>query len=510
MIEIEGPDGVIYEFPEGMPEAEMLAAMEQVYAPQQQPKAENSIAGVAGQFGAGSQSGIAQMLGFPVDAVSGAIGGIGELTGLWGPIENPIGGSASINSALEPFRSGVPEPKTDLERAARRVGEEVGASATGLPLGLATQVGRAAPVATALVEGASGLGSGLGAAAANYVAPDSAVAEIAGQLLGGIPAAMGASRALGLDGVDAVRTGGTIESQKQRAADAYDVVRNDPSLYSVDPLVSDINRVASDQNLNRRLQPVSDNILRAVNEDMGVPRGAMGPGAPMRVEDIENMRRVIGGSVSPTTAQSDQRLAGLMKDEITSYLDSIQSPATEALRTGRDATRRYKAAEALTEARDKAARRAASTGSGGNEINAMRQNLRSILDSPSKRKSFTPDELARIEQIVVGNTEQNLMRRLSRFAPTSGGLASMLGIGGVMVNPVVAGGIIGTTEVAKALGERSTLKSIDSLVSSLLDGRILKPGTTGYSPIAEALLGARIVAGAPEEVMLDPTYLEAR
>lgn len=500
MIEIEGPDGVIYEFPDGMAEAEMLAAMDQVYGNQPQ----NTVSGVAGQFGAGSQEGIAQLLGFPVDAVTGAISGVGELTGLWDPIENPVGGSASISAALSPFRSGIAEPQTDLERASRRIGEEIGSTAAGLPLGLATSAGRAAPVATALIEGASGLGSGLGAAAANYVAPDSAVAEVVGQLLGGIPAAVGASRALGMGGTDAVRTGGTIESQKQRAADAYDLVRADQSVIGAKgatDLELGLIDAAIRADIDPALSPTSYGVERAISDRIN---------PNMTIEDVEKLRRITGRAVPVSASGEDIAASMALKNEITDFLDRINSPATEALREGRDATRRYKAAEALTEASTKAARRAASTGSGGNEINAMRQNLRSILDNPSKRKSFTADELARIEQIVFGNTEQNLMRRLSRFAPSSGGLASMLGIGGTLASAPVALPIIGVTEGAKALGERSTRKSIDSLIRSLLDERIVKPGTTGYSPIAEALLGARIVAQEPEEVMLDPIYLEGR
>lgn len=500
MIEIEGPDGVIYEFPEGMAEAEILSAMEQVYGNQPQ----NTVSGVAGQFGAGSQEGIAQLLGFPVEAVTGAINGVGDLTGLWGPIESPVGGSASINAALAPFRSGIAEPQTDLERASRRIGEEVGATAAGLPLGLATSAGRAAPVATALVEGASGLGSGIGAAVANYFAPDSAIAEIAGQLLGGIPAAVGASRALGMGGTDAVRTGGTIESQKQRAADAYDLVRADKNAIGAQR-ATDLDLGLTDAAIRAGIDPDITPVMSGVNRGL---HNRINPN--MTIEDVEKLRRISGRAV-PATASGEDIAAGMaLKNEITDYLDRINSPTTEALREGRDATRRYKAAEAILEAETKAVRRAASTGSGGNEINAMRQNLRSILDNPNKRKSFTADELARIEQIVVGNTEQNLMRRLSRFAPSSGGLASMLGIGGTLASAPVALPIIGITEGAKALGERSTRSSIDSLVRSLLDERIVKPGTTGYSPIAEALLGARIAAEEPEEVMLDPIYLEGR
>ena len=510
MIEIEGPDGVIYEFPEGTSEEVMANAMRSVYptgqAPQITPEQraanieanagrqaeidamaippQNSFIGTAGQFGAGSQTGIAQALGFPVDAISGAINGAGNLAGYGDVIQNPMGGANTFEALLRPFNENIPAPATTQERMARRMGEEVGSSAVMAPVAMANQ---ARPLAALGAEAVSALGSGTGAAVANEIAPDSAVAEIIGALAGGVPAGMVATRALGLNGSDAVIRPG-IQEQKMRAADAYGEVRADPRILpqdSVDDMALGISSRMDAERINPRLQPGSSAVLDALLQDSS---------GPMRIEDVENLRRLTQQGLPATASPADRRLATMMTSDITDYLDNLDDPVADALRTGRDAHRRASSAQAIADAETKAARRAASTGTGGNEINAMRQNLRSVLDNPRKARSFTAPELAMIDQVVTGSGGQNAMRGLSRFAPSSGGLSSMLGIGGAMASPAIALPIMAATEGAKALGERSTRKSITDLLQALAPDRVLASREQGLSPILAALLGARTTA----------------
>jgi len=514
VIEIEGPDGVIYEFPEGTSEEVMANAMRSVYPTGQAPQIsadqraanieanagrqaeidamaippQNSFIGIAGQFGAGSQTGIAQALGFPVDAVNSGINWIGQATGLWGATENPFGGSQSIKSGLDAvmglIADPMPPPATTLERMARRMGEEIGSSAVMAPVAVANQ---ARPLAALGAEAVSALGSGTGAAVANEIAPDSAVADIIGALAGGIPAGMVATWALGLNGSDAVIRPG-IQEQKMRAADAYGEVRADPRILpqdSVDDLALGISSRMDAERINPRLQPGASAVLDALLQDSS---------GPMRIEDVENLRRLTQQGLPATASPADRRLATMMTSDITDYLDNLDDPVADALHTGRDAHRRASSAQAIADAETKAARRAASTGTGGNEINAMRQNLRSVLDNPRKARSFTAPELAMIDQVVTGSGGQNAMRGLSRFAPSSGGLSSMLGIGGAMASPAVALPIMAATEGAKALGERSTRKSITYLLQALAPDRVLASREQGLAPILAALLGARTTA----------------
>ena len=125
----------------------------------------------------------------------------------------------------------------------------------------------------------------------------------------------------------------------------------------------------------------------------------------------------------------------------------------------------------------------------------MRQNLRGIIDSPRKARSFTKSELAQIDDIVRGTTEQNALRRASRFAPSGGGLSTMLGFGGAMATPAIAAPIIGLAEAAKYLGERSTKNGIAKLLQSLAPDKVVRPRQIGAQGLARALLAGRTVAG---------------
>jgi hypothetical protein len=455
----------------------------------QQTEGQGPVGRIATQFGAGSQEGIAQMAGFPVDAVSGAIGGFGNLTGLYEPIENPVGGSEFFDNIMSPLRENVPEPQNWGERVARRVGEEVGATAVGLPAIYSSAVARAEPVKAAIVELLSGLGGGSGAAIANEITPDSMWAEILGQAGGGIAAGRMGARATGLGAQSAdVRPG--IEEQRMIADDAYGEVRADRRNLpegSGEALAEDLTETMRRERLNPRLHPGANNVLEAIVED------AQGP---QRIEDIENLRRLTTDTMPVTAAPADGRLAQTMRSEITDYLDNLDDPIADRLRDGRNAHRRASAATSVEQLVDRARLRAARTGSGGNEINAIRQNLSRILEQPRLQRSFTPSEIAQIRELVEGTTNQNFLRRLSRFAPSSGGLSAMLGIGGTIASPQVALPIMGATEAARFAGERSTNRAVEALLQSLAPSRVTRPGDPGITPIVNALLASRTAASA--------------
>lgn len=453
------------------------------------PEPQTTATAVAGNFGSGTQRGIANALGLPVDALTGAINGIGNLTGMWEPIQAPVGGSDSIYAAMEPFRAGVEAPDTAWERGAGRVGEEVGAAAAFGPASLALAPQRAGAVlATDL---ASSFGGGSAAAVANEYFPGNEYADIAASLAGGLTAGGVAGRVADLGGAPAVVRSG-IDEQRQIARDAYAPVRADTRIIpqsEVDVLRADLANVMQRERINARLQPGAANILDAIMDETT---------RPVRIEDVENLRRMTQQNLPMTATPADQRLTGMMTDQITSYLDNMNDPVADSLRTGRQATRRYKAAETVQDATTRAQRRAASTGSGGNEINATRQNVRALLDNPRKSRGFTAEERASMEEVVRGTPSGNVARSLSRFAPTSGGLSAMLNVGGAVAAPSVALPIAGATELAKFYGERSTRRSVDNLVNLLAPDRVLAPSDPGYQDIIMALLAARGYANGGE------------
>ena len=274
----------------------------------------------------------------------------GNLAGYGDVIQNPMGGANTFEALLRPFNENIPAPATTQERMARRMGEEVGSSAVMAPVAMANQ---ARPLAALGAEAVSALGSGTGAAVANEIAPDSAVAEIIGALAGGIPAGMVATRALGLNGSDAVIRPG-IQEQKMRAADAYGEVRADPRILpqdSVDDMALGISSRMDAERINPRLHPGSSAVLDALLQDSS---------GPMRIEDVENLRRLTQQGLPATASPADRRLATMMTSDITDYLDNLDDPVADALRTGRDAHRRAALVSASAMACAEEARRCAS------------------------------------------------------------------------------------------------------------------------------------------------------
>ena len=65
-----------------------------------------------------------------------------------------------------------------------------------------------------------------------------------------------------------------------------------------------------------------------------------------------------------------------------------------------------------------------------------------------------------------------------------------------MAAPAISLPITAITEGAKALGERSTRKSIAALLQSLAPDRVLAPQQDGVKGVIAALLAARTAANA--------------
>jgi len=191
-------------------------------------------------------------------------------------------------------------------------------------------------------------------------------------------------------------------------------------------------------------------------------------GVPITLERLNTVRRVIqnaAGSNDP----NERRIASIMIDQLDSFIDDITpdkliGEATEEvgpiLREARQLWGRARRTEMLDDAVFKAELRADSTGSGGNVNNAIRQNLRRILDSPTKRRGFSEVELQAIEDVVRGTPTQNALRLLGKLSPEAGALpltANILGgvtTSGLSVPLTLAGA--GAKRLADAGTQQST------------------------------------------------------
>lgn len=164
------------------------------------------------------------------------------------------------------------------------------------------------------------------------------------------------------------------------------------------------------------------------------------------LDGLETVRRVASAGFNPQNPANNEmlrRISGRIDDFAASagpddIISGDVSRASEALTNARDYWSRFRKLEKVQELLDRAERRAASTGSGGNIENATRQELRKILDNKKMMRGFTDDEKAAIRTAVLGSGTQNTLRLLGKLSPQGNGLMAMLGLGGVATMPQFA------------------------------------------------------------------------
>jgi len=192
---------------------------------------------------------------------------------------------------------------------------------------------------------------------------------------------------------------------------------------------------------------------------------------------LDQLRQMASNAYDPQNKASNKMLAKI----INQIDDLIAKPATgdviandaaagsKAIKEARDLWSRNAKAETLDQAVIKAERRAASTGSGGNADNAIRQNVRAILDNPNKSRGWSADEKEAAEAVVRGTPTQNAMRLAGKLSPSGNGLMAALGIGATAVNPLMAIPAVGGI-AAKALADRGTQGNVQKLAEIIRAG----------------------------------------
>lgn len=469
-----------------------------------------SVGRTAMFFSSGANRGLANMAGLPVDAITGIINeiagepryldmGVDPETGRPTiapnqdrrvPIEAPVGGSESLQDALSPFIT-EDQPQNAWERYAEAIGEDVGASI--LPVGAALR-GAQAPMGLLRLEAASSVGSGVGQQAAEDMG-GGPVAQFLGGLLGG-GAPIAASRLM-----REAPQAPTIGDLRDRADAAYERVRG--SSAQIDPQSRDDLRAAlqattRDDMLDEVMHPNAYRALQVFDER--VPQNAT-------VADLDRFRQFISNNVAGSSVSGESRIGMGMRDAIDEAIERMAqgqptgSPAQSAfddLLEGRDAYRRAEALDTLsgeTGLLTSAERRAATSGTGGNVINTIRQNIRRILDNPNLRRGYTDDELQIMEEIVAGTRLENNLRRLGRLSPTTGGLQLLTNIGAVGAGALSGSGA--TTAAAMApfaagyvgqqAAEHMTLRNTQALMDMIANGAPL-PGRGITDPEMRAMI----------------------
>lgn len=368
----------------------------------------------------------------------------------------------------QPFRERY-DRNLAAERAqqARFRGENpVTAIASEIAGGIANPLSRVAGVKGAAAYGAAyGFGSGEGG-----LMERATDAAISGTFGGAFAAAVPAMTGM-LGNWFKKSAAPTIEKVKSLAQNAYRKADQSGLVVksgSFQKMVERVGATVADEGIDKTIHPKATAALNRLREEVG---------GTMTLKHLDTLRRVVRGAAQSTDAD-ERRIAGIMLNEIDDYLTTLKpsdvaagdaKAAASALRDARELWSRFRKAELINDAVERAARRAQSTGSGGNAENAIRQNIRSLIDNPKTRRAFNQQELKAMKQVVQGTPTQNTFRLIGKLSPQGSGLMAALGIGATAYNPWLAAAPAAGM-IAKPISEGIGRSNVSALQRQVLSG----------------------------------------
>lgn len=442
-----------------------------------------TVGGIAKQLATGAVTGT---LGLPGDMASLLNKGIDWATdkaGLGVAPSHEVGTSAQITRGLEKATGTSLEPKTVPEEYARTIGG-FGAAAIGGPEMAAAKL--LPSIGSRLLRV---FGPALTSETAGQVTKGTELepyARVGGALIGG-GGAVKAAKAVAP----------TIENIGLAKALDYKAV-NDLGVSfkpaAVKFMAGDIATTLEQQGITADVAPFTFKVLEKLENRT----------TPATINDIDNTRKILGqlakGTTSPNTMERIN--AGAAQQAIREIDDAL--PAFQATDFATGAANHAKAIEHLTNARGnaavefqtkaldraeyKAANNAAAANSGANYENALRQQLKSILNSPAQSRQFPADVRAEMQKIVRGEGTRNAIRTIGNLLGGGGGLGSVVtaGIGHTVLPGIgAAAPLVGAA--TKKIGNVITNRAVERL-NEMVRAR---------SPLAEAQRTSLPPAPAP-------------
>lgn len=440
---------------------------------------------VAGQALSGVNEGIADMASLPATVANAALSiGPAAVNALTGSkfnvplVDQATKGQSWVPDPGVPARSlmettGMIKPESDDPglRAIRRVGKEVGAMVPFLGASRSVSGG------LNMLKGA--VGSGTGAAVAEAVAPGNPVAELVGQTVGGL----GPSAVTGaVKRAAAQQTGPTLNAIRAERDAAYAAVDNLGVKYTPDAykrLVGEIETAVTTG--ANHLSPTRHKAAFDFLEEI---KGRYGKG--LSLTELDQLRQEMKLDLLSSPDASIRHYGQEMVDTLDDFIaragtgdvsSGTAGDASDAIRAAREAHARVRKTELIEQAIDKADLQAASTGSGGNINNATRQKLRQILDNPKKRRGFSEEELAAIEDVVRQGKVEGILRLAGKLSPSGNGLSLLTHLAGTSINPgwlVVPATGLASKSAADAITSGKT-KALRALVAR---GRPVDPAVS--------------------------------
>lgn len=280
-----------------------------------------------------------------------------------------------------------------------------------------------------------------------------------------------------------------LEAAKNAAYSRADQLGVQYSEQGYDDFANSLVKTAKADNISPTRHPKAFSMLQDI---VNAPAGT----APTLTE-LDQLRQVVRRDVANSPDAAEAHFGEQMIDGIDSFIDNASAGqmaagsgprAAFAIKAARSANQIYRKAQTIDDLVTTAKRQAASTGSGGNINNTLRQGVRRILESPTKSAGFTPEEKAAMEAIVAGSPAENAARLVGKLSPGGNGLMTALSIGGAAANPLLA--------VAPAVGAVAKLAADNNMLRKLAMLRDMIAGR-----------GAKIMPLQPPKSIIAPAAL---
>jgi hypothetical protein len=313
-------------------------------------------------------------------------------------------------------------------------------------------------------------------------------------------------------GASSVRPGNVYEALRQparprpsvasmRAAKdtAYRAVDESGARYAaggLKGLFGEIDQAAAASNINEALHPRAWAMLQSLKT---------AGRKSMSLTELDQLRQVIRRDVVNRGDEAEAFFGKQMIDAIDGYIEGAAGrqmkagsgpQAAQLITDARRSNSQYRKAESVTDAVDRAKLRASTTGTGGNQDNAIRQELRKLLETTP---NLLPEEAAALEKAARGGPVQNILRLVGKLSPNSGAFPLLANLG-------VAGATGGKSIALSAAGYGAKLAA-DAITTRNV-GEVLDVIARGSKPEAEAALQA-LGQAAERDPQLREAYRQA-
>lgn len=256
-------------------------------------------------------------------------------------------------------------------------------------------------------------------------------------------------------------------------------------------LLTDIETTLANDGLDAAAHPGATAALKNAKRVLSAP-------GPVDLDALDKVRQVAwrdaAGLTDPNRA-GDKHFGQKIIDAIDDFISNAPPSSTTgadpkklagAIDAARAANQAYRKVQTVSNELTSADLRSSSTYAGGNKANAIRQELRPLLDPTSGRqmRGLTPDEAAQLNRVVKGSPAQNGVRLVGKaFDPRS--------LLGATVNALVAGATGGHGQflsspvgmVASELSNGMTLKEAKKLTDLMSMGGVRPPAPPMATPV---------------------------